>query len=142
MRAISSRAEAAHVYKVCGRLCSCFVAAHSDRDTGLSVFRKSELGRRLVVLLVVIGFPIALMIAWAFESTPEGIKRTQLPTRRVNIHAQSLDLHKHPLCASVDRLFFWDAIPLEMQRLDTMPVRLGPRRLQRRRKVHVGVAVA
>src|SRR5256886_9448341 len=31
---------------------------------------------RLVVLLVVIGFPIALMIAWAFESTPEGIKRT------------------------------------------------------------------
>jgi len=31
---------------------------------------------RHVVLLVVIGFPIALMIAWAFESTPEGIKRT------------------------------------------------------------------
>src|SRR5437773_849958 len=31
---------------------------------------------RLVVLLVVIGFPIALMIEWAFESTPEGIKRT------------------------------------------------------------------
>jgi serine/threonine-protein kinase len=31
---------------------------------------------RLVVLAIVIGFPIALMIAWAFESTPEGIKRT------------------------------------------------------------------
>src|SRR5437667_5715969 len=31
---------------------------------------------RLVVLLIVVGFPIALVIAWAFESTPEGIKRT------------------------------------------------------------------
>src|SRR5262249_30874732 len=31
---------------------------------------------RLVVLLLMIGFPIALIIAWAFEATPEGIKRT------------------------------------------------------------------
>src|SRR4030095_15897088 len=31
---------------------------------------------RLVIMLVVIGFPIALVIAWAFELTPEGIKRT------------------------------------------------------------------
>jgi TolB-like protein/Tfp pilus assembly protein PilF len=30
---------------------------------------------RLVVLLIAIGFPIALVIAWAFELTPEGIKR-------------------------------------------------------------------
>src|SRR6266446_1009419 len=32
---------------------------------------------RLVIVLVVIGFPIALVIAWAFEATPEGIKRTE-----------------------------------------------------------------
>src|SRR5512132_1097130 len=32
---------------------------------------------RLVILLPVIGFPIALIIAWAFEVTPEGIKRTE-----------------------------------------------------------------
>ena len=32
---------------------------------------------RLVVLAMVIGFPIALVIAWAFELTPEGIKRTE-----------------------------------------------------------------
>ena len=31
---------------------------------------------RLVIALVVIGFPIALVIAWAFELTPEGVKRT------------------------------------------------------------------
>src|SRR3954454_2927797 len=32
---------------------------------------------RLVILLVVIGFPVALIIAWAFELTPEGLKRTE-----------------------------------------------------------------
>src|ERR1700751_5128165 len=29
-----------------------------------------------VVVLVLIGFPIALVISWAFEMTPEGMKRT------------------------------------------------------------------
>lgn len=33
---------------------------------------------RLVVLLIIIGFPIALVIAWAFELTPEGLKRTEV----------------------------------------------------------------
>jgi TolB-like protein/Tfp pilus assembly protein PilF len=33
---------------------------------------------RLVILLIAIGFPIALVIAWAFEATPEGIKRTEV----------------------------------------------------------------
>ncbi len=32
---------------------------------------------RLVVLLVMIGLPIALVLAWAFEITPQGIKRTE-----------------------------------------------------------------
>jgi TolB-like protein len=31
---------------------------------------------RLVVILVLLGFPIALILAWAFELTPEGIQRT------------------------------------------------------------------
>src|SRR5215472_3117333 len=33
---------------------------------------------RLVIVLVGIGFPIALVIAWAFEATSEGIKRTEV----------------------------------------------------------------
>src|SRR5215472_2562609 len=33
---------------------------------------------RLVIVLIAIGFPIALIIAWAFEATPEGIKRTEV----------------------------------------------------------------
>jgi TolB-like protein len=32
---------------------------------------------RLVVLLMVIGFPFAVALAWAFELTPEGLKRTE-----------------------------------------------------------------
>ena len=32
---------------------------------------------RLLVLIIIIGFPIALVLAWAFEITPEGIRRTQ-----------------------------------------------------------------
>jgi TolB-like protein len=32
---------------------------------------------RLVVLVIMVGFPIALIIAWAFELTPEGLKRTE-----------------------------------------------------------------
>jgi hypothetical protein len=32
---------------------------------------------RLVIMLLALGFPIALIIAWAFELTPEGLKRTE-----------------------------------------------------------------
>jgi TolB-like protein/phage shock protein PspC (stress-responsive transcriptional regulator) len=32
---------------------------------------------RLIVVLIVVGFPIALIFAWAFEITPEGVKRTE-----------------------------------------------------------------
>ena len=32
---------------------------------------------RLLVVLIILGLPIALAMAWAFESTPEGIKRTE-----------------------------------------------------------------
>src|SRR5437667_3520783 len=49
---------------------------------------------RLVIVLIAIGFPIALVIAWAFEATPEGIKRTEVadampvsPANRQKKHA-------------------------------------------------------
>src|SRR5438874_5072440 len=45
---------------------------------------------RLVIVLLLIGFPIALILAWAFDVTPEGIRATQSVTvprthRRRNI---------------------------------------------------------
>ena len=33
---------------------------------------------RLIVLLIIIGLPIALVLAWSFELTPEGVKRTEV----------------------------------------------------------------
>src|SRR5207249_2332090 len=32
---------------------------------------------KVVVMTVVLGFPIAVILAWAFELTPEGIKQTE-----------------------------------------------------------------
>lgn len=32
---------------------------------------------RLIVILISVGFPVAVVLAWAFEITPEGIKRTE-----------------------------------------------------------------
>src|SRR6266568_5829444 len=34
---------------------------------------------RLVIVLLLIGFPIALILAWAFDVTPQGIKTTPAP---------------------------------------------------------------
>ena len=44
----------------------------------LPFFEIPNWGVRLIVLAIVIGFPIALVIAWAFELTPEGLKRTEI----------------------------------------------------------------
>ena len=33
---------------------------------------------RLIVLLIILGFPVAIVFAWVFELTPEGIKRTEV----------------------------------------------------------------
>src|SRR5256886_2471751 len=38
---------------------------------------------RLIVLLAIVGFPIAVVCAWAFEMTPEGIKREEDVDRRI-----------------------------------------------------------
>src|SRR5438045_5272822 len=46
---------------------------------------------RFIVVLIVIGFPVALVLAWAFELTPEGLKRTEdvdaAATRNTKSHA-------------------------------------------------------
>ncbi len=41
------------------------------------IFEIPNWALRLIVLAIIIGFPIALLLAWAFELTPEGIKRTE-----------------------------------------------------------------
>ena len=41
------------------------------------IFEIPNWALRLIVLAIIIGFPIALVIAWAFELTPQGLKRTE-----------------------------------------------------------------
>src|SRR3954468_15930907 len=41
------------------------------------IFEIPNWALRLIVLAIIVGFPIALVIAWAFELTPEGIKHSE-----------------------------------------------------------------
>jgi len=41
------------------------------------VFEIPNWGARLVIVALVLGFPVALVLAWAYEITPEGIKATE-----------------------------------------------------------------
>src|SRR5437660_4167575 len=41
----------------------------------LPAFNAPQWAMQIVILIVVVGFPIALVFSWAFEITPEGIKR-------------------------------------------------------------------
>src|SRR5215475_15319376 len=44
---------------------------------------------RLVVLLLILGFPVALILSWAFEITPEGIRRESEVGSRGSIRKQT-----------------------------------------------------
>src|SRR3954471_17169666 len=48
---------------------------------------------RLVIVLLVLGFPVALTLGWAYELTPEGLKRTEdmPPTSPRKLGAQTLN---------------------------------------------------
>lgn len=48
-------------------------------DIMLEQMNVPEWGMGLVVAFVVLGFPIALVLAWALELTPEGIRKTDAP---------------------------------------------------------------
>lgn len=41
------------------------------------VFEIPNWGARLVILVLALGFPVALVLAWAYEITPEGIRHTE-----------------------------------------------------------------
>ena len=59
------------------------IAAGFIIQIGSAVFPAWELPNwafRLVVVLLLIGFPIALILAWAYDVTPQGIRVTPAPT--------------------------------------------------------------
>ncbi len=58
-------------------------------STVLPTFHAPEWVVQTLVVLVALGFPIALVIAWAFELTPEGLKRTEDVTPPAPAHRKS-----------------------------------------------------
>src|SRR5215831_5159937 len=46
-------------------------------STVLPAFHAPDSFLQGFVIIVALGFPVALVIAWAFEMTPEGMKRTE-----------------------------------------------------------------
>src|SRR6266581_6976033 len=47
-------------------------------STVLPTFHTPEWVVQTLVVVVMLGFPVALILAWAFELTPEGLKRTEI----------------------------------------------------------------
>ena len=66
-----------NVYKVAIAYAVAGWVAIQAASVVLPTFHAPEWTLQTIIALVVIGFPIALVIAWAFEATPEGIKRTE-----------------------------------------------------------------
>jgi hypothetical protein len=65
------------------------------------IFEISNCSLRLIVLAIILGFPIALVIAWAFELTPQGLKRTE----DVDLTAQSRRKSHTWIYLVIDRSF-------------------------------------
>ena len=85
-----------NVYKVA---IACAAVAWLLMQVATQVFPFLEIPNwaiRLVIMLIVIGFPIALVIAWVFELTPEGLKRTEfadeLPRKSITLSAVVIPL--------------------------------------------------
>ena len=62
---------------------------------------------RLIVVLIILGLPVALVLAWMFEITPQGIKRTEDvdPTKPHTIHGAWIYIAVVGLLVSI-ALFF------------------------------------
>jgi len=77
LRSFFSELKRRNVYKVAAAYAVVGWLVIQISSTVLPTFHAPEWVLQTLVVLVAIGFPIALVIAWAFELTPEGIKRTE-----------------------------------------------------------------
>ena len=55
----------------------------------LPIFHVSELAQRIMVLTIVAGFPLALVLSWIYELTPQGIVKTDEVAPDASIAAQT-----------------------------------------------------
>ena len=96
-----------NVYKVAVAYTVVGVAADAGRQPVFPFFEIPNWIVRLVIFLLVIGFPVALIIAWAFEVTPQGIKRTEAADAAgQRSRGVRLDLCCPNRCSSLRRIVF------------------------------------
>jgi hypothetical protein len=57
-----------------GRLCRCRVVGAAGGVVFLPAFDAPPVVMQVLIILLVLCFPVALALSWAFEITPEGIK--------------------------------------------------------------------
>src|SRR4051794_4431716 len=77
MKSFFGELKRRNVYKVAAAYAVVGWLAIQISSTVLPTFHAPEWVVQTLVLLVLLGLPIALVIAWAFELTSEGIKRTE-----------------------------------------------------------------
>lgn len=76
MRQLFTELKRRKVYRVAATYAVVGFVVIEAADLIFPALRIPDLAYRLVVILVILGFPIALVLAWAFEVTPEGVHRT------------------------------------------------------------------
>ena len=103
------------------------------------VFHMPDWAAQLVVLLVLIGFPIAVVLAWAFEITPDGVRRTvpaESPAARAPEHGRRVGRRLNFIIIAVLALVLAvladcavapRAVPEDGARRDTCPIRIPDR---------------
>src|SRR6266513_2259216 len=72
-----SELQRRNVYKVAFAYIVAGWALSQGISQGFPVFDIPNWIIRLILLLFILGFPTALLLAWTFELTPQGIKRTE-----------------------------------------------------------------
>src|SRR6478672_7904856 len=84
MRPLFAELKRRNVYKVAVAYAVVGWLVVQISSTVLPTFHAPEWVLQTVIVLVLLGFPVALVLAWAFELTPEGVKRTDavLPNER------------------------------------------------------------
>jgi len=85
------------------------IAAGFIIQMGSAVFPAWELPNwtfRMVVVLLLIGFPIALILAWAFDVTPEGIRATKGTAAETHLRRNMITLVVTGMIVSVAAGFF------------------------------------
>src|SRR6266480_3481402 len=68
------RAKTAQRLQGCGRVCGNSVALDSGSVDFFPAFDAPPWVMKIFIIVIIFGFPVALIFSWAFEITPEGIK--------------------------------------------------------------------